>query len=345
MRHKDIFMPGYQAIRNSVAYTVDKRICCILLSGENALDALDTICPCDVFLQEGQMKHTMLLTEKGIPLADIYISREGYNAYILGYVNGDVDLQEWIVKHTEGMEGFMIQNISQTHTCLNLDGPYSWELGAEVFGSDILGLPYLGMMEMDTLVVFRAGRTGEYGYHFMVPTEDKDQWLDKIKSIGGAYQLGQANEEILDFCALENFFFDITKEGAFELNPMELQLQWRISSQKTAYPGAGQLQQLKKEGWGRRIVSFVSPNDLNINAPITHDGETIGKVLGIGYSPVRGDYVGKALMNKPFWHAGLDGIQAEDTHIETISAPAIDNLSLKISPYRDSFHSRKEDLS
>ena len=345
MRLKKKSEAGYMAIRNSVAFSIDNRIHCIRFSGERALDALDAICPCDIFLQEGQMKHTLLLNENGVPFADIYVGREGYNAYILGYLTDNIDLTGWIKNHTEDIGGFTIQDIMHSHTCINLEGPYAWELGTEVFGSDILGLPYLGMMEMDALIVFRAGRTGEYGFHFFVPSDDKEKWMSKIRSFREAFQISEANEEALDQCALENFFFDISKEGVNELNPMELQLQWRISSQKTTYPGAKEIIKHKKEGVSRRMVSFISPSDLNLNASITHDGEVIGKVLVIGYSPSRGDYVGKALLNKPYWHAGLDSMQVDDTSIQTISAPAIDNISLKISPYSNSFITRKKDLS
>jgi glycine cleavage system aminomethyltransferase T len=157
--------------------------------------------------------------------------------------------------------------------------------------------------------------------------------------------MGEADEEALDLCALENFFFDITKEGVYNLNPMELQLQWRLSSQKTSYPGANEILKYRQEGWDRRMVSFVSPSDIKVNASITHDGKEIGKVLVIGYSPVRGEFVGKALLNKPYWHAGLDMMQVDNASIQTISAPAIDNLSLKVSPYRNSFSTRDEDLT
>jgi len=76
---------GYRAIRSSTAITQEPDLRCLRITGSGAFDALDAVCPCDIFLQDGQMKHTLLLDEKGVPFADVYVCREGENAYLLGY--------------------------------------------------------------------------------------------------------------------------------------------------------------------------------------------------------------------------------------------------------------------
>ena len=68
---------GYHAIRNSVALAEEPELRCLHLTGAQAFDALDAVCPCDIFLRDGQMKHTLLLNDKGVPFADIYVCREG----------------------------------------------------------------------------------------------------------------------------------------------------------------------------------------------------------------------------------------------------------------------------
>ena len=72
----------------------------------------------------------------------------------------------------------------ESHSGLALDGPYSWELCTEVFGADVLGLPYLGVLVLGKEIIFRAGRTGEYGYHLLVPTDQKTAWLEKLHDNG-----------------------------------------------------------------------------------------------------------------------------------------------------------------
>ena len=216
---------------------------------------------------------------------------------------------------------------------------------AEVFGPDVLGLPYLGMLVLDEVLVFRAGRTGEYGYHLLVPIDKKNAWIEKLLATGAAFEMARTNASVRAQCVLENFFFDINREGQYGLTPLELQLQWRLSSQKTTYPGAEAIHTLRQSGWTRRLTCFTTPELVNPDEEITCDGEMVGHVLTAGYSPVRGDYVGKALLRQPYWHAGLDAFQIGDCPLKTISAPAINNLSLKVSPYRHSFHTREGDMT
>lgn len=335
---------SYHAIRNSVAFAEEPELRCLQLTGSQAFDALDAVCPCDLFLQDGQMKHTLLLNDKGVPFADIYICREGENAYLIGYGSSTNEIADWITRHTTGITDFSIRDLGESYDNLTIDGPYAWELCAEVFGPDILGLPYLGMLVLGEMFAFRAGRTGEYGYHLLVPTDQKDSWIENLLATGAAFKMARADESVRSQCVLENFFFDINREGQYKLTPLELQLQWRLSSQKTVYPGAEAIRTLRQSGWRRRLTCFTMPNPVNADAEITCDGEIVGRILAVGYSPMRGDYVGKALLHQPYWHAGLNAFCVGDCPLKTISAPAINNLSLKVSPYRHSFHTREEDL-
>lgn len=336
---------GYHAIRNSVAFAEEPELRCLQLTGSKAFDLLDVVCPCDIFLQDGQMRHTLLINNSGIPIADIYVCREAENAYLIGYGSSTNEIIEWITDHATGITDFSITDLGKSHDNLVLDGPYAWELCSEVFGTDILGLPYLGMLVLDDIFIFRAGRTGEYGYHLLVPTEQKDTWIENVIATGTEFEMARVNEAARAQCVLENFFFDINREGQYNLTPLELQLQWRLSLQKNTYPGAEAIQTLRKAGVTRRLTCFTTPEAVNTDAEITYDGEIVGQVLAVGYSPMREDYVGKALLRQPYWHAGLDGFQVDSIALKTISAPAINNLSLKVSPYHHSFHTRKEILT
>jgi len=335
---------GYRAIRNSVALAQEPELRCLRLTGAGAFEALDAVCPRDLFLQDGQMKHTLLLDDEGVPFADVYICREGENAYVLGYGPTGDAIATWIRQHAVGIADFSTSDLSESHRSLALDGPYAWELCAEVFGPDILGLPYLGVLTLGELLVFRAGRTGEYGYHLLVPSDEESAWIEKLNATGEDFELAWADAAARDQCVLENFFFDLNREGSFGLTPLELQLQWRLSTQKTEYPGAGAIRALRQSGWNRRLTCFITPEPVQAGEEITCDDEPVGSVLAAGYSPLRNEYVGKALLNRPYWHAGLSAFRVGHRPLKTIAAPAVKNLSLEVSPYRHSFHTRAEDM-
>lgn len=343
MKQSSNFLNAYLATRNSVAYFEENELRCLKIGGQGALEVLDIICPCDVFLHDGQIKHTLLLGDDGIPIADIYIGKENDEFYILGYGLTSKELTEWIKKHVPSEEDVSIIDVMKSHKGVTLDGPFSWELCAEILGSDILGLPYLGMLLKENTFIFRAGNTGEYGYHLLIQNGDYDSFIDRMVGIGNDYDLKKSSEEVKAQCVLENFVFDIEQEGKLNLSVMELQLQWRISRLKSHYPGAKSISKIRNSGWNRRLTCFTSEELIEIDATLTCYGEPIGKVVAFGYSPLREEYVGKAIINSPYWHSGIDDYYAGKVKIQTISAPSVFNRSLGISPYRDSYSSRKRE--
>jgi glycine cleavage system aminomethyltransferase T len=143
-------------------------------------------------------------------------------------------------------------------------------------------------------------------------------------------------------CSLENFFFDLDREGQYQLTPPELQLQWRLSRYKSEYPGSAAMQDLRKKGWNRRLTCFITKKAASVNDEVFYENESVGKVLSIGYSPVRKEFVGKALINRPFWHAGLNCLNMNDQELVTLSAPVIDNRSIHVNPNLDSYFTRYE---
>ncbi len=333
---------GYLAIRNSVALEDETDMRCLLIRGREAFKLLDHICPCNVFLQNGEMKHTLLLDDNAVPFADVYVCRNREDAYLLGYWLKSVDLIDWIKQNQGSSPDYSVIDLTKSDCILTLNGPYAWELCAKAIGPEILGMPYLSMMSLNSGTIFRAGVTGEYGYHLMVPKEQKNDWIENLINTGISFDLAIADRRARDQSSLENFFFDLDREGQYQLTPPELQLQWRLSRQKSEYPGSRAMQNLREKGWDRRLTCFVTKNSASVNDEIFFENESVGQVLSIGYSPVRKEFVGKALIRRPFWHAGLKCFMVNDQELETISAPAIDNRSIHVNPNIHSYFTRKE---
>ncbi len=342
MPKEELYM-GYSAIRNSVALEEETDMRCLMINGKDAFKLIDQICPCNVYLQNFQMRHTLFLDDKAIPFADVYVCRNGEDAFLLGYWDSSVNLIDWMNQHRGSLKDYSIIDLNESKRFLSLNGPYAWELCANAIGNEILGMPYLSNMSVKSGMVFRAGTTGEYGYHLMVPVEQKNEWVDNIMNTGKSFDLALSNSNSRAQCSLENFFFDLNREGQYQLNPPELQLQWRLSRQKTEYPGSEAMRNLRKKGWNRRLTCFITSHPLKVNDEIFYENESVGQVLSIGYSPGRKEYVGKALIRKPYWFAGLNCFHTNNQELKTISAPVIDNLSIYINLNLDSYLTRNAD--
>ena len=334
---------GYRAIRSSVGFRTLPDLRCLQLTGGAVFDALEAVSPCDLFLRSGELRPTVLLRDNGLVFADACVCREGDTGYLLVYGPEPAELAAWILGHMPNGVDLRIIDLGESHEAVSFDGPYAWELCGEIFGSDVVGLPPMGVMDLGGAVLFRIERTGEYGYCALVPREDwKTSLEDEIRTRGTDFELGHADEAAWSQCLLENQSFDMNQEGRLGLTPMELQLQWRLSSRKQGYPGAAAIASIRRSGWDRRVTLFRTQGEAAAGAEVTCQGRQVGKVLACGYSPARGDYVGKALIQRPYWHAGLDDFRVGTEALTTISAPAVRTLSMTVSPFRDSFQPRRD---
>jgi aminomethyltransferase len=317
------------------------------ITGGAAFEALDRICPAELFLQDAQMHLTLLLDEAARPFADVYIARDDEAFCILAEGPSAPDLRDYLKSYFPAGMQVEIEDLSETHGILSLHGPYAWELLAEPLGPEVMGLPYLTFFHADRVTCFRGGKTGEYGYDLLVPFDDMPRLRERIEDAGAAFELGVASLAALEQCALENWFFNIRREGRAGLSPLELQLQWRVSHRKDRYVGAAALRALRQAGVSRRITCVVSPGSMAEGDEVSFEGAPIGTILHAGSSSMRGDWVGIALLDRAFAHAGVDRYAITragvSSPIRTVAPPVVNNRSLYVSPQRHSFQTRRED--
>ena len=270
-----------------------------------AFEALDAVSPCDLFLRSGEARPTVLLRDDGVVFADACVCRDEETAYLIFFGPETDDVSEWIRSHIPDFADLAITDLGESYRAVSLDGPYAWELCAELFGSDVVGIPPLGMMLTDKAVLFRIERTGEYGYCALVPRDDWNSFADELQTRGAEFDLAQADAAAWSQAVLENFSFDMSREGRYDLTPMALQLQWRLSSRKERYPGSDAIRSLRESGWDQRLTLVSAPDLIAPEAEITCGGKPVGRVLASGYSPLRGGYVGKAFDSTPLLARGF----------------------------------------
>lgn len=332
------------ALRTSAALGDASHVACVRVAGAGAFATIDRLCPRELFLRDGQLLHTLLLREDGRPLADVYVCADDRAFLLLAEgLSGDALVEHVRATAPVGAD-VEITNVSRTHAVLSLDGPYAWEVFAELAGPEVIGQPYMTFFHDDAVTTFRVGKTGEYGYYFLVPGEDADDYRAALRDRGSAFDLATANLDALDQCALENWFFNIRREGREDLTPIELQLQWRVSYRKE-YVGSSALAALR----GRtthRIVQCAGATELAAGDLVTYGERTIGRVINAGFSQCRGDWVGVALLESAYSHAGIAAYAAVHAEvpvaIRTLTAPAVNNRSLYVNPQLHSYLTRDE---
>jgi aminomethyltransferase len=335
------------AIRTSAAMSSGAHVAAVRVSGQGAFDAVDRVCPRELYIQEGQALHTVLLDDEAHAVADVYVCAGAEDFLVLGETRAGASLMDYLSDRLGQAPNVALDDLSSTHRVVSLNGPYCWEILADVLTPEIIGLPYLGLFDAGDCTCLRAGKTGEYGYDLLVPRENAAQLEERIVERGAGFDLGVASLEALDACALENFFFNVRREGAADVTPIELQLQWRVSYQRE-YPGAAALLERRSRVAKRRAVLVAAETELATGDAVTWGERRIGELIAAAPSYTLGGSLGIALLDAPLAHAGLSDFAAARGELRvalrTLSAPPVDNRSLYVDPQRHSYRTREADV-
>jgi glycine cleavage system aminomethyltransferase T len=334
-----------RAIRSSVAVSRLDHVRCVRLRGHGAYDALDRVCPADLYVRDGQILHGLLLEEDASLFADIYLACDDEEYLLLAEGPTQPDFVEYLRRHTADVADVEIVDLSEAYSLIGLNGPYAWELMGSVAGEETIGLPYLTFFHQEQWICCRVGKTGEYGYAIIVPAADAPAAYERCLHRGGNLDAVEADLDALDQCALENWFLNVRREGRQPVTPIELQLQWRVSYRKT-YVGSDALARRRAEGSRERLTCLVADGAVQVGSDVVLDGRLVGRVVNAGYSPTRGKWVALALIDIAWAYPGIDALRVDGADgavcARSVSPPVINNRSLYVSPQLHSYRTRDE---
>lgn len=334
--------PAIDAIRTSAAFSVLQHVTVVRVSGADAFAAVDRFCPRKLFLRDGQVMHTLLLGDDARPTADLYVASDDRDLLLLAEGISAAALEQLV--RGGGHSALTVTDCSQTHGLVTLDGPYAWEVFAELAGPEVIGQPYMTFFQSDELVAFRLGKTGEFGYYLMVPHERLAPLRDALLDRGAPFDIAESTLADLDQCALENWYFNIRREGLIDATPVELQLQWRVSADKV-FPGSSVVAERRRTAT-HRLLLCAATAEVGAGDLVMYGETSIGTVVNAGFSSVRGDWVASALVERAYSHPRIRAYAIAHggtrVPIETLAAPAINNRSLYVNPQQHSYHTRDE---
>jgi aminomethyltransferase len=335
------------AIRTAVALSEQPHVAAVRVSGEDAYDFMDRVCPAPLYLRDGQLLHTLLLRPDGTPAADLYLGNDDGAFLLLGEGLPAAALLAELRAQIAPSSDVVLEDLSATHTVLSLNGPFAWELLAELEGPEVIGFPYLTFYRpAPDRIYFRAGKTGEYGYDLLVPRAEAEAIAREIATRGEPFDLACAGTDALWHCALENWFFNVHTLGRAGLTPLELQLSWRLSHEKD-FVGAEALRARARAGITARVTGIVAAEPLAPGDVVRFGDRAIGRVLDASVSLTTGVPIAVALLELPYAHSGVDRYavvreSAAPIALRTVSPPFVHNRSMFVNPQRHSYAERHE---
>lgn len=342
----------YERIRQGVALATNLEPGRIRLAGPGALDVANRLVVGDVSrLPMKKLMSTFLLREDGSPLAEVYIVNEG-DSYLLLTDGAPVQQVLDIVREVAGPGHAEVTDLTNERSILSLDGPFSWELLKDLIGMGILGTRYLEVMTDQQLAdapvtIYRAGKTGEFGYWLDVAADQAARVRAALLETGESYDLGLYGPEALAVCKLENRFINVEREGSLARGLLELNCRILLSQDKGDYLGRQAIEDAIAAGPRRRLIGLTleargeAQGLPTLGADVFHEGRRIGHVANAAYSYTLKRPIAVALMDVDYAYVGMDyEVAAKDgahDKVRTVSAPFILNRSLGIRVQEHSY--------
>jgi glycine cleavage system aminomethyltransferase T len=238
----------------------------------------------------GQGKYVIITAPDGGILNDPVMLRIDENTFWFALADSDVLLYALGLAAHTGMD-VEIREVDAAP--LQVQGPKSRDVMADLFGKDILDLRYYRFTRKEVggipVILTRTGWTTEVGYelYLLDPTRGDDLW-EAIMEAGRPHQIRPTGP--VDIRRIEAGIFNYRADMDWTNNPFELGLDRLVDLDMEAeFTGKEALRRIKEQGVRRRIVGVEIAGDrLDMNQtkwPVRIDGREAGQVTSAVYSP------------------------------------------------------------
>lgn len=299
MKNDELRRKEHEAVRNSVGY-YDFTHQVLDVNGKDAEDFLDKIFVNDIKnMKNTHALYTTMLNEEGKIIDDVIIFRLEKENYLISTLYID-KMIKWFDKFKNGFD-VEYKNITDKLTMFAIQGPKSKELVNKIVDEDISDLKFFTIEDNSlgdiTLMVARAGFTGELGYELYVESDKKDILEEKIKEAGKEFDLINITSDVIigSLPGEKGYVLMSDLEGA---NPLEVGYGWTIAWDSD-FIGKDALLKAK-ENITRDLFGFELLEDGQVEAgdTVLYDGKEIGKVTKFTYGYTIEKFIGYCMIEK-----------------------------------------------
>ncbi|MGE5987944.1 glycine cleavage T C-terminal barrel domain-containing protein [Klebsiella michiganensis] len=343
----------YKAVRDNVLLVDYSHMAIVSVTGDDAWILVNHIASADIsIVRDEQGIYSLVLHDDETILGDMYVlcTMDGY--YILSEDISIARIIEVLNIAAAKYDDLGIQEIPEIKSMeednwgvIMLEGPYSWELMSEIYGYDIIGLPYCEYMNTnDDLIIFRCGKHGEFAYQVIGSQSLLVELWVKLQKLGTKYLLKTGGLDYQRIVRVENPGWDKGIYAEYSTNPIVLQLQWAIQYDKEDFIGKAAVELMSAQTTARKVVGIVpcvNCASLSKDDKILVDGQAVGIIINAVYSPAAQSWIALAFINNPYALSDIDGYTIKTAHgdiaAKTKTLPFIYNFSLLVNPTTHSY--------
>ncbi|XKE46962.1 glycine cleavage system protein T [Halomonas organivorans] len=293
------------------------------ITGPDAATFVQYLTPRDLSeMAVGQCKYILITNADGGILNDPILLRLAENHFWISLADSDILLWAQGVAINSGLDVTIREpDVSP----LQLQGPQSGEIMKTLFGDSIMDLRYYWLRELELdgipLIVSRTGWSSELGYELYLQDGSRgDELWEKIMAAGLPFGLKPGHTSSIR--RIEGGMLSYHADADMGTNPYELGMDRLVNPDMEAdFIGKAALKRIRETGVSRKQVGLriegaplKGPN--TSFWPLSHDGETVGKVTSAVYSPRLEQNIALAMVDVEQSRLGTE------LEVQTLSGPA-----------------------
>ena len=259
----------------------------ILVTGADAMTALNHICGAQIDVDAGSSVYTQFLNAWGGIEADVTVTRIEQKRFmvITGHPSQARD-SAWISANADPAWNFDVVDMTSAYSLLSIHGPKARNILQALSMDDLSNgaLPFGAASEIDIAharaLVIRRSFLGELGYEMMIPTEFTAHVYEALIRTGMPFDLRHVGMFAMNSCRLEKGFRHYGHDIAEDDTPYDAGLSFAVDLSKPDFLGKDALM-AQKEAFGtsmpNQIVAIVAPGLTEHDGPYLHHNETVWK--------------------------------------------------------------------
>ena len=296
----------HSAVRTQVGVFDQSSFGKFLLEGADAEPVLNQICANDVAVPVGRVVYTQWLNERGGIEADLTVTREAPDRYLIVTAAAtQVRDLAWLKDHIPNGARAVATDVTSAHAVLGVMGPNSRALLAALTPADMSNDAFpFGTSQIIDLgyARVRASRVtyvGELGWELYIPTEFATGVYDVLVEAGSGFGIRQAGYHALNSLRMEKGYRHWGHDISPDETPLEAGLGFAVRWTKPdGFIGRDALLEQKEHGVPQRLAQFALHDRERLlyhNEPIWRDDVLVGRItsgmyghtldasLGMGY--------------------------------------------------------------
>jgi glycine cleavage system aminomethyltransferase T/glycine/D-amino acid oxidase-like deaminating enzyme len=309
-----------KATREAVALYDQTSFSKLLLQGRDALAVLQRLCANEMDAPVGKMVYTPMLNERGGIESDLTVMRQAADRFLI--VTGSAQTtrdMDWISRHIDRDEHALLTDVSAMYCVLGVMGPKARELLSRVSPDDLSpeALKFSWTREIDLgYARVRAARmsyVGGPGFELYVPVEMCRHVYLALMEAGADLGIRDAGYYALDALRIEQGRRAWGAELGPDESPWEAGLAFSVKIDKaTAFIGQSALRAAQGQPLRKKLVTLVLAPDMYAwgGETIVLDGEPVGEISSVGYSPLAGSCVALGYLRGASANVAHDGTPA-----------------------------------